>query len=452
MVVTLDSVQFLRSKEPLKASIGIRLSSLFPIPPGRGIGSVEGTFAEVGKSGRRALFAFGILATALWAGASSADDSIERALSLVSQEKYAEARAVLEPLLQREPNEPRVRLMHGIPRAREGNARAAIAIFESLRNDRPDMFEPYNNLAVLYAKQGRLGDAREALLAALERRRDAVAYVNLGDVYMRLADRAYSRARDVGKDNGAPSKRSRRSGTVSRGSAKPVERSALGTTKGRSQRSDALPSSTPKLGPAKPASAASERPATRAEPSAAAAHDGPLVLVADPKEAGTAGSPKSAPAAASGGACVRAGKFKDRKAAAKAAAWMQTRGAELVDLRREKKRVVKSYRVYLPAFPSAEAASAKMAELRGRGVRDIAVMRKGTRINEISLGVFKSKSNTRRRIAELKKLGYSAKWGANTKILSEYIVRARPGSAGSALGSAWKSRFPGHSIGYVDCP
>ena len=76
--------------------------------------------------------------------------------------------------------------------------REAIAIFERLRSDLPDMFEPYNNLAVLYAEQGRLDEAHDVLMAALERKRDAVAYANLGDVYMRLADRAYSRARNTG--------------------------------------------------------------------------------------------------------------------------------------------------------------------------------------------------------------------------------------------------------------
>ena len=55
------------------------------------------------------------------------------------------------------------------------------------------MFEAHNNLAVLYARVGRLDDAREALVAALELRPDAVVYANLGDVYMKLAERAYQR-------------------------------------------------------------------------------------------------------------------------------------------------------------------------------------------------------------------------------------------------------------------
>ena len=340
------------------------------------------------KWGRRTLIGFGMASAALCGSAFSDDDPVERALSLLSQEKYSEARAAIEPLLRRTPDAPRVRLVHGILKAREGDAHAAIAVFERLRKDRPDMFEPYNNLAVLYAEQGRLDEAREVLEAALERRRDAVAYANLGDVYTRLADRAYYRARYAGMNAGAAPQPGRARVAPSPASAKPARRSAP------------------------------ERPAT--------------------------------PAAAT--LCVRAGKFKDRKAAAKAVGWMYSRGAEAIDVDRREKRIVRNYRVYLPALPSAREADEKLAELRGRGIRDVAVVRKGARARQISLGVFKSESNTRRRVAALEKLGYSARWAANARTVSEYVVRARTGETRSAMSSAWKSAFPDRPIEFVPCP
>ncbi|MCY4428938.1 MAG: tetratricopeptide repeat protein, partial [Rhodospirillales bacterium] len=155
----------------------------------------------------RALAACGISATLLFGAAAFADDVVERVLSLISQEQYAEAREVFEPLLEREPNAPRLRLLQGILEVHEGNPREAVAIFERLRSDYPDMFEPHNNLAVLHAREGRLDAARDALVAALQREHDAVAYANLGDVYMRLADRAYSRAREAGSADGTASER-----------------------------------------------------------------------------------------------------------------------------------------------------------------------------------------------------------------------------------------------------
>ena len=403
-------MRILNSRELATASTGIGPPPRLRRPGVRGIGPAAGTW------GRRALIGFATLATALWAVGSAAADPVERVVSLLSQEKYSEARAALEPLLQGEPDAPRLRLLRGILRAREGMPGEAIAIFERLREDRPDMFEPYNNLAVLYAEQGRLDDARDVLLAALERRPDAVAYANLGDVYSRLADRAYSDARDIGRGGRPTSRRTPSRRPAPRVSSKPVE-----------------------------------RPATP-EPAPAAANDGPLAVVEDPGDKDAAGASGSPPAGASGGACVQAGKFKDQRALAIAVEWLLAEGAEVIDLRRKDNRAVTSYSVYLPALPSAREAAAKLRELRGRGIRDVALIRKGARANRISLGVFKSESNSERRVAQLRKLGYPAERAENTGVSSEHSVRARPSGTPSALASAWGSKFPGQPIAFIDCP
>jgi len=71
----------------------------------------------------------------------------------------------------------------------------AIDALDKLIEDFPDLPEPYNNLAVLLAAQGRIDTARELLETAL--RHDpgyAVAHENLGDVFVRLALRAFERA------------------------------------------------------------------------------------------------------------------------------------------------------------------------------------------------------------------------------------------------------------------
>ena len=154
------------------------------------------------KWAREAAAVSGVLIAALWSGIALSENNLETALSLLSAAKYPEARRVLNPLLEREPDDPRLRLAHGILRLHEGNPDEAIGVFESLRDDHPDMLEPVNNLAVLYALQGRLDDAREILLAALERRSKATLYANLGDVYTKLAERAYDKARSLEADEG----------------------------------------------------------------------------------------------------------------------------------------------------------------------------------------------------------------------------------------------------------
>ena len=329
------TAQTLTSREPATASTGHRAPPRRRRPRERGNGSAAGTFAAVGKWRRRAPIAFATLVTALWIALPAAADPVQRVLSLVSEEKYSEARAALAPLLQSEPNAPRLRLLHGILRAREGRPYEAIAIFDRLRNDRPEMFEPYNNLAVLYAEQGRLDDARDALMAALERRPDAVAYANLGDIYMRLADRAYSRAVGVGARVPAPRRIGLRSPAPAV-SAKPVERPEPKTTMDGTRRPDIREGNSPKAAAPQPPPEAAKPPAPGAKPPAPAApRDGRVAVVEDPGNAGKAGTTEPAPAGISGDACVHAGKFKDREALSRAVEWMHSNGAEVFDLRHE---------------------------------------------------------------------------------------------------------------------
>lgn len=71
----------------------------------------------------------------------------------------------------------------------------AIKAFTDLTRDYPQLPEPYNNLAVLYAQAGDYGKARDALEAALNTNPSyATAHENLGDIYAALAGAAYNRA------------------------------------------------------------------------------------------------------------------------------------------------------------------------------------------------------------------------------------------------------------------
>lgn len=71
----------------------------------------------------------------------------------------------------------------------------ALAVFESLIQEYPELPEPYNNAAVIYGQQGELGKARAALERAIQIfPKYAVAQENLGDVYLRMAQRSYAAA------------------------------------------------------------------------------------------------------------------------------------------------------------------------------------------------------------------------------------------------------------------
>lgn len=407
---------------------------------------------------------FGALAAILVSGAAAGDEAFERALSLATEKRYPEAREVLDPLLEREPDHPRARVLHGVLRAREGRVGEAIEIFEVLRRDHPDMIEPYNNLAVLYAVEGRLEDARRILLATLERRPDAVAYANLGDVYTRLARHAYERASELEAAAGGspepetdtafatadPPGASRETGsrmeeTQSRQSVAEPGDDAPEPAVTASQRRDSATESQ---------DAAPESPDSVTTPPAAAT-DTPAPGIGIESARGAASeSFAAAPEAASAtdGFCARAGGFRSRRSVAEAALWLQSFGAEVLEVRHEESRHARSYRVYLPPFESRRQAVARLREIRNRGVRDVAVIPDGDLANGISFGIYRSAENLNRRIAALDRLGYSVRsQAAELEVVEEYVIKARASGMPTTLDAAWASQFPERSIRVVDC-
>lgn len=82
---------------------------------------------------------------------------------------------------------------------RTGEARAE---YERLTQDFPELPEPFNNLAVIVAAQGRLDRARELLELALRNDPHYIAaQANLGDVLIRLAVRSYEAAANAARDD-----------------------------------------------------------------------------------------------------------------------------------------------------------------------------------------------------------------------------------------------------------
>ena len=101
----------------------------------------------------------------------------------------------LDQALAAPPGDTRLRFLKGVMLSETGRAAEASTLFERLTQEFPDLPEPYNNLAVLLAAAGNLDGARAQLEAAL--RLDPsyrTAHENLGDVFLRLALRAFESA------------------------------------------------------------------------------------------------------------------------------------------------------------------------------------------------------------------------------------------------------------------
>lgn len=110
----------------------------------------------------------------------------------------------LDGLIKREPGNKDARFMRGIVLVQLNRTPDAIKVFTQLTKDFPQLPEPYNNLAVLYAQEGQYDNAKDSLLAAIKTHPSyATAHENLGDIYSTMARQAYNRALELDKANDA---------------------------------------------------------------------------------------------------------------------------------------------------------------------------------------------------------------------------------------------------------
>jgi tetratricopeptide (TPR) repeat protein len=100
------------------------------------------------------------------------------------------------------PHDATLRFVRGVALTSLERLPEAEQAFEGLTREFPELPEPYNNLAVVRAAQGRLDLAREALEGAIRAVPDyATAHENLGDIYARLAARSYETAQRLDPAN-----------------------------------------------------------------------------------------------------------------------------------------------------------------------------------------------------------------------------------------------------------
>jgi len=94
------------------------------------------------------------------------------------------------------------RFLKGLILTEKGKNAEAIRIFAQLTEEYPELPEPYNNLAVLYASQGQYDKSRQALEMAISTHPSyATAHENLGDIYAQMASQAYNKALQLDKGN-----------------------------------------------------------------------------------------------------------------------------------------------------------------------------------------------------------------------------------------------------------
>lgn len=120
---------------------------------------------------------------------------VDEAQALMERGQFADALRALDQHLAKNPQDAEARFARGLTLTKLNRGNEAIRVFADLTRDYPQLPEPYNNLAVLYAQQGDYEKARDALEAALATHPSyATAHENLGDIYSALAGASYNRA------------------------------------------------------------------------------------------------------------------------------------------------------------------------------------------------------------------------------------------------------------------
>ena len=151
--------------------------------------------------GTRQWFRRGCLALALVAGTALADDYAP-ITQLIGAGQLAQAMQKADQYLAKNPRDPQMRFLKGLIQQDSAKTADALATFAKLTEDYPELPEPYNNLAVLYAAQGQLDKARLALETAIRANRNyAIAHENLGDIYARLAAQSYVQSQQLDAAN-----------------------------------------------------------------------------------------------------------------------------------------------------------------------------------------------------------------------------------------------------------
>jgi len=131
-------------------------------------------------------------------------DELQDITRMMRQGQLPQSLERVDKYLADKPRDAQGRFLKGLILTEMNRASEAIRVFSKLSEDYPELPEPYNNLAVLYASQGQYEKARVALESSIRTHPSyATAHENLGDIYAKLASQAYDKALQLDSSNTA---------------------------------------------------------------------------------------------------------------------------------------------------------------------------------------------------------------------------------------------------------
>lgn len=215
------------------------------------------------------------LTTSVW----GQTDPLQDANQLFRQGQFDRAMERVNSYLATRPKDARGRFLKGLVLTEQNKPNEAIKVFTDLSQDFPELPEPYNNLAVLYASQGQYDKARNSLEMAIRTHPSyATAHENLGDIYAKMASQAYDKALQLDRGNQAAQGKLNLIKDLFSQTPRPQGKVAVAKAD-----TTAAPAPAPSVAPPKPAAAQPQAAAPAAK--AAPAAEAPAAKAAEPKEA-----------------------------------------------------------------------------------------------------------------------------------------------------------------------
>jgi Flp pilus assembly protein TadD len=347
----------------------------------------EATTARHRRHGSRCLAMISLCIFALLALRAFA--TLDEARQLAQDGQVEQALVHVDEALRAEPMNITARLLRGVLLTRAGRSDAAIDEFLSITKDRPDLPESYNNLAVLFAAQGRYDDARGVLRRAIELQPDYdVAHENLGDVYLKLAALAYARAQQFNADSERIALKAAAAERIAEASQQRSRdrASAFAVARSTSTSGDTAEDTSDKFG--------------RQANSAIQVQES-----TDPTAAVQSPAPPSSPRPASL-RCVSMPIIKPAARAQSVVSWLTSHGIHAsISESAVRKTSGPGYRVLVPSLGGTKQARKMLAQLRAKGLTDLMVIARGKDATGISLGVYSKRSGAERRQRNLARQG-----------------------------------------------
>ena len=328
------------------------------------------------KSRLAAVLATAVLGVATLAWAAPADDFRE-AQKLYGQGKLQPALDKVEVFLRAQPKDAQGRFLKGILLTELKRTADAIQMFSGLTEDFPELPEPYNNLAVLYAQQGNYDKAKSALELAIHTHPSyATAHENLGDIYAQLASRAYDRALQLDKNNtAAQSKLALIKDLFSKGGQRP-EASRAAAAKAGAAKTETAKAELVKAEVAKSEAPKAEAPKAEA-PKAAPAKAAPPAATVTPAAVSPAASDDQAAVAAAIERWARAWASKDVKGdlAAYAPEFQVPGGVSRAEWEKQRTERIEA--------PKSIEVDAKVQSIKVTGNQAVATIRQGYKSDKV---------------------------------------------------------------------